>query len=196
MGLVKLPAVTDYWNGSRLYSISFPASVMSCRKFNAISSALHLSDPKVDAENLKKKGTPAYDRLCKLKPLYDQLRDRCKSYFHPHKNISIDERMVASKARTGLKQYHKDKPTKWGYKLFVLADSRHAYTWDFCIYEGKSPVAQSQQNKGLSYDSVMALVVLGSVLGSGYKLYVDHFYTRPKLFRDLLTKKLLGLWNH
>ncbi len=190
MSLVKLPAVTDYWNGSRLYSISFPASVMSCRKFNAISSALHLSDPKVDAENLKKKGTPAYDRLCKLKPLYDQLRDGCKSYFHPHKNISIDERMVAwtgLKARTGLKQYHKDKPTKWGYKLFVLADSRHAYTWDFFIYEGKSPVAQSQQNKGLSYDSVMALVD-DKVLGSGYKLYVDNFYTSPMLFRDLLTK--------
>lgn len=69
MGLVKLPAVTDYWNGSRVYSISFPASVMSCRKFSAISSALHLSDAKVDAENLKKKGTAAYDRLCKLKPL-------------------------------------------------------------------------------------------------------------------------------
>ncbi len=55
MGLVKVPALTDYWNGSRLYRIGFPASVISGRKFHAISSALHLSDPKKDAENMKKR---------------------------------------------------------------------------------------------------------------------------------------------
>ncbi|KAL1258006.1 hypothetical protein QQF64_011250 [Cirrhinus molitorella] len=83
MGLVKLPSVADYWSGSRLYSIGFPASVMSCRKFHTVSSSLHLSNPKVDAENAKKKGTPAFDRLCKDKPLYDQIWDGCKSFYQP-----------------------------------------------------------------------------------------------------------------
>lgn len=191
MGLVKLPAVPDYWNGSRLFNFSFPASVMSCRRFKAISNALHISDLKVDAENIKKRGTPDYDRLCKVKPLYVQLRDRCKSFFHPDQNISVEERMVASKARISLKQYHRDKPTKWGYKLFVLADSRLGYTWDFFIYEGKSPTTQNPQNKGLSYESVVALVN-PSVLGTGYKLYVDNFYTSPMLFRDLLEKRIFA----
>lgn len=50
--------------------------------------------------------------------------------YHPHQNISIDERMVA-KARTGLKRYQKDIPTKLEYKLFVLAESLNAFTWDF-----------------------------------------------------------------
>ncbi len=60
----------------------------------------------------------------------------------------------------------------------------------FFIYEGKSPVAQAEQTKGLSYESAMALVD-EKMLGTGYKLYVDNFYTSPSLFRDLLQK---GIW--
>ncbi|KAL1277088.1 hypothetical protein QQF64_023761 [Cirrhinus molitorella] len=67
--------------------------------------------------------------------------------------------MVASKARSGLKQYMKNKPTKQGYKLFVWADSLSGYTYE-------------------------------KMLGAGYKLYIDKFYTSPMLFRDLFSKKI------
>lgn len=87
---------------------------MSGRKFQAISGALHLSDPKIDAENAKMKATPVYDRLDKLKPVYQEIRDACKTYFHPHQHIAVDERMVTSEARIGLKRYQKEKPTRWG----------------------------------------------------------------------------------
>ncbi|KAA8589932.1 hypothetical protein FQN60_013297, partial [Etheostoma spectabile] len=183
MGLITTPTINDYWRRSELYTFSFPSSVMSGRRFRAISRAIHISDP--DAANDLKRGTAGYDRLGKIKPMYDEIKKACMANYHPRQCVAIDERMVASKARNGLRQYMKSKPVKWGYKLFVLADSTSGYTWDFFVYKGKgSPIV-----KGLGYDTVMRLVNT-PVMGTGYKLFVDNFYTSPELFRDLLQKKI------
>ncbi|XP_066518900.1 piggyBac transposable element-derived protein 4 [Hoplias malabaricus] len=186
MGLVKAKRLTDYWSQSLIYKFPYPASVMTSKRFLAISSNLHLSDE--DEENTTKKGTKEYDRLFKIKPLYLDILSACRSFFHPKRELSIDERMVASKARNGMKQYMKAKPTKWGYKLFVLADSETGYTWNFFVYEGKNT---HSSGKGLSYDSVKTLLDY-SVLGSGYMVFMDNFYTSPTLLADLLRENTLA----
>ncbi|KAG1955384.1 hypothetical protein F2P79_008476 [Pimephales promelas] len=131
-------------------------------RFEAILWSLHLSNPEEDEDNEWKRNTDQYDRLFKIKPLYTEMAN-----FHPYKNICIDERMVASKARSSMKQYMKDKPTKWGYKLFVLADASTAFTWNFFVYAGKSV---DTTGHGLSYASVMDLLPF-PLLGGGYNLW-------------------------
>ncbi len=83
--------------------------------------------PDADQENYRKRGTAEHDRLFRVRPLVDTIRHACKAIY-PRKNLAVDERMVACKANTGMTQYMKAKPTRWGFKVFVLADSSNGYT--------------------------------------------------------------------
>lgn len=62
--------------------------------------------------------------------------------------------MVKSKARSGIRQYMRDKVTKWGYKLWLLADSETGYTLQFSVYTGKREIAGPH---GLAFDVVSKL---------------------------------------
>uniref|UniRef100_A0A668SDX1 PiggyBac transposable element-derived protein domain-containing protein n=1 Tax=Oreochromis aureus TaxID=47969 RepID=A0A668SDX1_OREAU len=180
MAILRLPKISDFWRTKTIFQTPFPASIMSRNQFYAISANIHMSDPDEDVENDKKKGSESYDCLHRIRPLLEMMRIRTMSLYHPSQNISVDERMVATKARLGIKQYMRDKPTKWGLKFFVLADV-NGYTIDFKLYTGKSNVASGN---GLSFDVVTSLINK-DYLGSGYIIYCDNFYTGPLLFHHL-----------
>lgn len=69
--------------------------------------------------------------------------------------------------------------------MFVLAESSSGYTIKFSIYTGK---IESHSEHGLSYDVVMNLIHTSS-LGTGYHIYMENFYSSPKLFMDLVKMK-------
>jgi len=114
MAVVNMPKRVDFWRKDTVFSLPFPATVFARDRFLAISSNLHISDPADDEENDKTRGTADYDALQKVKPLLDHIRNRSMAIYHPKRNISVDERMVATKARLSIKQYMKAKPTSGG----------------------------------------------------------------------------------
>ena len=178
MSLVSLPSLQDYWKQNHILSVPLPAKVMTRDRFRSILWNIHLSDPEEDAQNDRKKGTPGHDKLFRVRPLYDDILNACQAHYQPRRELAVDERMVA--------QYMKEKPTKWAIKLFVLTESSSGYTIRFSLYTGKTvPVSEH----GLSYDVVMSLIQ-PSCLGTGYHIYMDDFYTSPKLFMDLAGMKL------
>jgi len=136
---------------SHIWSVPFPTLIMPRDRYRRVSCNVHLSDPWC-LQRPYKKGTEGYDNFFRLKPLMDTIKTACQAFYHPHRDLAVEERMVASKAKTGMTQFMKDKPTRWGFKLFVLADSRNGYTVDFSIYTGKSSIPSGH---GLSHDAVM-----------------------------------------
>ena len=114
------------------------------------------------------------------------MQAKCLELYQPLQQISVDERMVKSKARSKFRQYMKNKPTKWGMKYWVVADVT-GYTLDFDLYVGKDA---EYSTKGLSYDVVMKLVQRFGF--QGYEVYFDNFYTSPDLLNDLLALEIVG----
>ena len=47
----------------------------------------------------------------------------------PPEYVTIDKVMIPFKGRLGFKQYMKDKPTKWGIKVFTMSDAANGYIY-------------------------------------------------------------------
>lgn len=124
-GLVRVSSFHRYWSTKSLYHGLWARSIMSRDRFKALIGMLHVVDPATEDEQ---------DKLRKVNGLLQFFKEKCKSLYQPFQRVAIDERMVKSKHRSGIRQYIKNKPTKWGIKLWVLADSANGYTCDFDVY--------------------------------------------------------------
>ena len=178
MAVVNFPVIHLYWSTAALFHGTWARSFISSRRrFQQISSFLKVSNHEMEDKD---------DKSCKVRFLHDYIRRKCMKLFQPYGQVSIDERMVQNKGRYSFRQYIKDKPTKWGMKLWVLADADTGYTYNFEVYTGKNGTAPSKL--GLAYEVVMRLIK--SLFGQGYRLFVDNFYSSVQLCKDLLVNKI------
>ena len=190
MGFVKLNRLWKYWSKSSLYNLGLPRQTMSLKRFKYIMSCLHVVN--------HKKEEKTEGRLKKVTYVLDHFKRVCKSVYKPKQNVSVDERMVKSKNRSGIRQYIKNKPVKFGIKLWVLAEADTGYTCDFDVYAGgKDKCANNGQSqnkkgkgkkkkvkgKGLGYNVVTKLCE--SIKDQGYHVYFDNFFTSGPLLDDL-----------
>ena len=134
MGVCRLPKFELYWTTKYTQICPRISGIMSQIRFEQIFRYLHLCV----VEQQVAAGQPGHDYLYKVRKLLDLLSPRFLSEYNPHEELSIDEAMIPFKGRLHIKQYMKDKPTKWGIKVFVLADARNGYTIHLQVYTGKN----------------------------------------------------------
>ncbi|XP_048015513.1 piggyBac transposable element-derived protein 4-like [Megalobrama amblycephala] len=182
MATVKMSSIADYWRQDSLFSLPLPATVMSRDRYCTIWKMTRKMTKK---KMTKKRGTSEHDQLFRIRPLLDTIRIACKTFYHPRRNLAVKERLVACRANAGMTRFTKTKSTKLGFKFFVLADTSNEYTVDLSVYTGKNSFPTG---RGISYNAVMSLLDK-KALGSGYHIYMDDFFTSPKLLTDLLAMK-------
>ena len=168
--------VAKNWSTKTLFHGLWARAILSRTRFCAILGMLHVVDPATE--------TPG-DKLRKVESFVSYFKSKCSELYQPRQHVAIDERMVRSRHRSGMRQFMKDKPTKWGIKLWVLADSSNGYTIDFNIYIGKK-AGRDISEHGLGYDVVMRL--MEPYFNQGYHLYVDNFYSSLTLMKHLFEK--------
>ena len=167
-GLVSVGTHFDqYWSTNTLFHGLWARAILPRIRYRALMAFLHVVDPETEAPG---------DKLRKVDSFIAYFKTRCLSLYQPWH-------------RSHIRQYIKDKPTKWGIKLWVLADSHNGYTIDFNVYIGKSAGTTVSEN-GLGYDLVMKL--MQPFLHQGYYLFFDNFYTSVTLVKDLFDLGVLA----
>ncbi|XP_064630940.1 piggyBac transposable element-derived protein 4-like [Lineus longissimus] len=176
MGLCDKPAISDYFETYWLTGTPGYSTVMSRNRFQLIRSFFHMND------NTDKvpKGQPGHDPLFKVRPILDIVQGQYVKLYQAHKEVSIDEAMLAFKGRLGLKQYMQDKPTKWGVKLWSLCDNRNGFMLKWNVYTGAG--------EGTVGDVVRSLMI-PEYVDHGYHLYCDNLYSSPDLFVDMRNRR-------
>jgi len=98
---------------------------MGQKCFEQIKSIIHFNDN----DTALPRNHEDHNRCYKLRLIFDHLNKQFSS-IPLERDLAIDEQLCDTKARSYLKQYLPLKPHKWGYKFFILCNSK-GYAYNF-----------------------------------------------------------------
>lgn len=175
MAIIQMPQYTIYWNTET--RVPVVADAMSRNRFQQIKKYLHIVDNSTfDPANP--------DKLFKIRPFVEALRANLLKLVPEEKN-SIDEQVIPFKGRTPILQYIKNKPHKWGYKVFTRA-GLSGIVYDFRVYEGASTKVT---NHGLGISGNIVLELVETLpQNQNFKLFFDNWFSSVPLVEALTEK--------
>ncbi|KAL6484584.1 hypothetical protein MHYP_G00066290 [Metynnis hypsauchen] len=106
-------------------------------------------------------------------------------------HLSVDEQIIPYKGKSRLKLYNPSKPHKWGYKVYLLCDSK-GIAHNFEFHTGKIQPVIGMPDLGASSNIVLRVA---SIIpqGQNFKLYHDNWFTSTGLEIEMAKKKIYCL---
>ena len=154
---------------------------MMRNRFFEISKYLHFNN----SASKPKCGEDGYG-LYKIGPVLDYLKTEFQELYSPGKNLSVDEAMVGYKGRPSFKQYMHTKPTNYGFKVWMAADSANGYALNYEVYLGKDKDGEHSMENGLGYYVVMSTTK--PYWNKFHDVFFHNFFNSPKLLVNLMNK--------
>ncbi|KAF0682270.1 piggyBac transposable element-derived protein 3-like, partial [Aphis craccivora] len=160
-----------YWSSVEGIKIPFIADNMTNNRFEEIKRNLHFAS---DEERVKGDG------YWRVRPVLDILHQTFHEANDNSEHQAIDEMMIPFKGRNSLKQYLRNKPKKWGFKVWARAGVS-GYIYYFEMYQGSD---KSKRSKfGPIGDSVLRLC--HDIHNLNIKLFMDNLFTSLPLLTEL-----------
>jgi hypothetical protein len=182
MGHDVRDTLKDYWSTAEQFATPFYSNTMKRDRFLHILRFLHFADNNTETD----RNADSYDRLWKIRTIFDTLNDAYEKYYNPSEHLAIDEIIVKFKGRVVFRQYIPKKHKRFGIKIIKICDAA-GYTYDMKVYLGKDRT-RADQDVTATHATVRGLC--RRIEGVGHKLYMDNFFSSPDLFDELMTKDI------
>lgn len=147
---------------------------------------LHLTTPDSESKHLK-------TRIQRASIFLDYIDSKFSEHFIPGKNIFVDESIVKFKGKISFITYNPIKPTKWGIRIYAMADSETGYIYSILPYYG-SITSESLIRSDLPVTTRIPLHLYQKLLdkipeAQGYHMFTDRYYTSITLAEELMKLK-------
>jgi hypothetical protein len=137
------------------------------KRWKQIKRFMKWSDCNLDPHN-------KHDRLYRIREIFDVFIGACRQNYWPGVEIALDEAIKKFKGRCVFKQYIKNKPVRWGFKIFCICCSATAYLWNAMFYLGKK---EDEPKAGNSVTTQTVLKLLEPLAQMNHRVHMDNYYT-------------------
>lgn len=93
MGLKHQGSYRDYWSSGPQLNDSYISNLMPIKRFDWLLGNIHLND----SSAMPKKGSPTFNKLYKVQPFLEMLKERFKITYNAGEYLAVDESMIKFK---------------------------------------------------------------------------------------------------